>query len=433
VHGAVVPTAPRGGVLRQAGFRLLWLANGAGDVAQQVSALALSVTAVLVLDATPIQVGLLTALGFGANLVLAIPAGVWVDRWQKKRVLVGADLLRAAAVATVPVAHVFGVLTLAQLMVVAAATSVAAVLFDTAHTSVLPVLVSREHVAEANARLQTTDNVVGVVGPGLAGQALRLTSGPALYLVTAVMQLTAALLVSRLQVHEPALTHEDREPFWPALRTGLRYVLGHPVLRSFTLVNAAINLGAGMFMAVLPVFLLRDLAVPPSTLGLLYSAGSIGGVLGSLVALRLGRRVGEIRTKVLTTCALPAAFAAAPLSTLLPGGPVPVLAAGEFGFGLLIVIGAVSTAGVRARTTPARLMGRVASAGRFVTQGAVPVGALLAGASSTVLGNVGGLWTAAGLAGVGGLLALCSPLRTMRGLPAHLEAAGMLTPRPPPR
>ena len=193
-------SARRCSVLRHSGFQRLWLANLAGNVGQQFSALALSVTAVLVLDASALQVGLITALSNAGALVFGLPVGVWVDRWRKKPVLVASDAVRALAVLSVPVAYAVGVLTIQQLMVVAAVLGTAAVFFDTAHTSVLPVLVSRERVSEANARLQTSDTTMSVVGPGIAGQLLRVTSGPALYLVTAAMHVISTALVAVMPV-----------------------------------------------------------------------------------------------------------------------------------------------------------------------------------------------------------------------------------------
>jgi MFS family permease len=415
-------------VLRHPGFRLLWLANLAGDLGQQFSTLALSVTAVLVLHAGPLDLGLINALAFAPNLVLSLPAGVWVDRWRRKRVLALADACRGVAVATIPVAYVLHSLTTVHLMVVAAAAGTASVFFDTAHTSVLPALVSRERVSEANARLQTSDTTVGTVGPGVAGQLLRLTSGPALYLVTSAMHLLSTLLILRMPVDERRQPLRARDPFWPALRTGLAFVATHPILRTFTLSNAAINLGAGVFFTIVPLYVLRDLHVGAATYGLVVSIGSTGGIAGSLLALRIRRSLGEIRTKVVSNCAVPLAFAAMPLAGLT-SVPLVLLGVSEFLFGLFITVGLVSATGVRARVTPDHLMGRVSAASRFVTQGAIPVGALLAGAVAASAGNEAALWFAGSLAAVGAVITLVSPIRSMRDLPAaaHAPSAAQVT------
>lgn len=408
-------------MLGQVGFRRLWVANVCGDLGEQFSKLALTVTAVLVLHATAWQIGLITALGYGANLAVGLPGGVWVDRWRKKPVLVAADLCRAAAVASVPAAYLMHGLTVGQLMVVAALVGTANVFFETAHTSVLPVLVSREYVSEANARLQTSDTTMAVVGPGLAGQILRAVNGPLLYLVTAAMHLASSLLVSAMPVHEPTVHRSERDRFWPSLRAGLTFVLRHPVLRTFLLSNAAVNLGAGVFMAVVPIYALRDLHIGATTYGLVLAIGSVGGIIGSFVALPVQRAVGEIRAKVLATGAIPLAFLLMPAAAHTPR-PSLVVGVAEFLFGLIITVSAVSATGARAKATPHRLLGRTAAASRFVTLGAIPIGALAAGTLATHAGLSVSLWLAVGLAALGTLACVCSPLLGMRELPAHLEA-----------
>jgi MFS family permease len=410
------------GLLRHTGFQRLWLANLAGDVGQQFSGLALSVTAVLVLRASASQVGVITALSSAGALLLGLPVGVWIDRWRKKPVLVASDAVRALAVLSVPIAHAADELTIGQLMVVAGVLGVAAVFFDTAHTSVLPVLVSRERVSEANARLQTSDTTMGVVGPGVAGQLLRITSGPALYLVTAGMHLVSTVLVAAMPVQERATHRGSREPFVASLTTGLRFVVGHPVLRTFMSTNAAVNVGAGIFLTIVPIYVLRDLAITPQAYGLVVSVGATGGIVGSLIALRVKRRVGEIRTKVLGHHVMPVAFALVPLASATSLPAVVFVGAAEFLAGLVLTISSVSSTGVRAKVTPLPLMGRVSAASRFVTFGATPVGALLAGALAGHWGHRDTLWVAVGFAGLGSLLALLSPLRGLRDLPADLEA-----------
>ena len=417
------PSARTSGLLRHSGFQRLWLANLAGDVGQQFSGLALSVTAVLVLHASASQVGAITALSSAGALLLGLPVGVWIDRWRKKPVLVASDAVRALAVLTVPIAYAAEALTIGQLMVVAGVLGVAAVFFDTAHTSVLPVLVSRERVSEANARLQTSDTTMSVVGPGVAGQLLRITSGPALYLVTAGMHLASTVLVAAMPVQERATDRGSREPFVASLTTGLRFVVGHPVLRTFMSTNAAVNVGAGIFLTIVPIYVLRDLAVTPQAYGLVVSVGATGGIVGSLIALRVKRRVGEIRTKVLGHYVIPVAFALIPLASATPVPPVVFVGAAEFVAGLVLTTSSVSSTGVRAAVTPLPLMGRVSAASRFVTFGATPVGALLAGTIAGPWGHRNTLWVAVGFAGLGALLALISPLRGLRDLPAHLEAA----------
>jgi len=189
----------------------------------------LSVTAVLVLHAAAFQVAVVTALDLGAYLVFGMPVGVLVDRWRRRPVLIAAELVRAAAILSIPLVYLAGGLNIWQVMVVAAFVSTAGVFFNTAHTTILPSLVGRDQVSEANARLQTSDTTMRVVGPALAGQILRITTGPILYAATAVMSLVSAGLITTIKVAEttPAKGlgssgRHDTLNFgsWGVLRTG---------------------------------------------------------------------------------------------------------------------------------------------------------------------------------------------------------------------
>ena len=410
------------GVLAVPRFRLLWSSNFANDIGDQLARLALSVTAVLALHASTFQVGVITALGSVAYLVLGIPIGVWVDRWPRRPVLIAADLLRAVVILSVPVSYLLGDLTIAQLMVVAAVVSVAAVFFDTAHTSILPVLVGRDQVAEANARLQTSDTMMRVVGPGIGGQLLRVTAGPLLYFVTAATSLLSVGLLAFMRVDEPRPSRAEQPPFFSSLKTGISYVVGHPVLRTFMFVAASINLGAGIMMAVLPVFVFRDLAMSPAVYGLAISIGGIGGIVGSLIGMQVRARLGELRSMRWSQGLLPLAALALTSAAVVPRSDGPyLLGADEFVFGLVLVVHTICSTGIRARVTPLDLMGRVSAASRFVTIGSVPIGALLGGWLGTTLGSTGALICAAGLMAAAPIITKLSPIGRLRSVPPEWE------------
>lgn len=411
------------GVVAGEAFRRLWFSGLANDFGDEFARLALSVTSVLVLHASSFQVGLIAALGRSAYLLFGIPIGVWVDRWFKRPVLIAAELVRAVAVVSIPVAYVMGTLSIWQVMVVSALVSVADVFFDTAHTSVLPSLVGRDQVSEANARLQTSDATMGVVGPAAAGQLLRLVSGPVLYITAGVTSLISAGLLGTMKVHEPAPANKrDRESFRSSLKIGIGYVITHPALRTFMCTSAAINLGAGMFMAVLPLLVLRDLALTPQVYGLALGIGGLGGIVGSLVGLPIRNRFGEVRTMLLMQCGMPFAFAILPLAVVVSVPPVLLVGLSEVLFGSLTIIHVISSTGIRAKVTPHHLMGRVTAASRFVTLGAVPVGALIGGAVGGWLGHPGTVLVAAGLAATAPIILLTSPLGRLRTVPEQWEA-----------
>ena len=141
---------------RHRDFRQLWAAETVSQLGTQVTLVALPVVAVTLLDATAFEMGVLTALETAAFLVIGLPAGAWVDRWRRKRVLVVNDLVRAVALATLPLAWLLDVLSLPQLFAVAAVTGTATVFFDVAYQSYLPALVAPGPATWAPARLASS-------------------------------------------------------------------------------------------------------------------------------------------------------------------------------------------------------------------------------------------------------------------------------------
>lgn len=407
------------GVHRLSDFRRLWASNLSQEVGRQVGVLALSVTAIVVLKASAWQVGVLTALGNSAYLLIGLPAGVWVDRWRKRPVLVTADVVRALAMASVPVAYLGGGLTIAHLMVVAAVMSFSMVFSDTAQTAFLPRIVGPENVSEATARLQSTDTTMRVVGPGLAALLLVRMAAPYLYVVSAVAAAVSALTITRMKAPEPASAGRDHQPFWPAVRSGISFVVTHPALRVLMSTAAFINLGAGVFAALATLIALDDFEVPPEQFGLAVSVAGAGGIVGAVVGLRIKRALGEIRTVLVCCCSLPLAALILPLGYVVPAPEVLFVALSDFFFGLIVVTSSISSTGLRAQVTPLDMMGRVSSASRFVTLGALPLGALTGGLLGEALSHGQAILFAPLSMSIAAILFLTSPLRGHRNLPEH--------------
>src|ERR1700674_4126968 len=167
-----------GKLWRDRDFLKLWGGQGISELGSQVSQVALPTVAILLLHATPFQVGLLAAFEFLAFPVLGLFAGVWVDRLRRRRIMIACDLGRMLALASVPVAFAFSVLTIPQLYVVGLITGVGTVFFDVAYQSYLPSLISRTDLVEGNTKLQVTGSVAQMAGPALAGLLIQLV-GPA--------------------------------------------------------------------------------------------------------------------------------------------------------------------------------------------------------------------------------------------------------------
>lgn len=393
-------------------FRRLWLGQTVSVLGSQVTALALPLAAVLVVHASTFQVGLLTTATYTAFLGIGLPVGVWVDRLRRRPVMIGADLLRAAVLVSVPVAAALGDLTLAQLYLVALIHGAGTVFFDVAYMSYLPGLVGRERLVEGNAKLQVSQSVAQVSGPTLGGFLVGLLTAPVAFLADAASFLVSVASVITIRQPEPAPKRPEARSLRRETGEGLRFVFGHPVLRMIAGATATDNLFTSAFMAIAVVFLVRQVGLSAGLIGVLSSAAAAGGVVGAFSATWLARRMGSARIIWL------ALGSSAPFALLVPltfpGPGLALYAGGAFAMSLGAIVYNVNQASFRQMLCPTRLLGRVNATMRFVVWGTLPVGGLLGGLLGGWLGNRGGLWVAVAGIALSPLWLIVSPLRGMR-------------------
>ncbi len=413
-------TRPRGGLLRQHDFRQLFLGDSVSQVGTQMTVLALPVLAVQVLDATAFEMGLLATFEFLAFLVIGLPAGAWVDRWRKQRVLVANDLVRAVAIGTLPLAWLLDVLTLGQLLVVALLIGVCTVFFDVAYQSYLPDLVEPDQIAEGNAKLQAAQSVAMAGGPALAGGAIKLVGAPLTLGLDALSFVGSALLIRRIRhVDTPPPRHE-RRPLLDEIREGLSFVLHHPLLLRITACTSLSNLFSSMTGALLVLYALRDLDLGAGRLGVAMGLGSVGGLLGALSTTRVTGIVGEGRAIPLAALLfLPAGLPLPLAGTVIE--PMVAVTASSFLTSFAVVLYNVTQVSFRQRLCPRPLLGRMNASIRFVVWGTMPVGGFLGGVLGTAVGVREVFWLALGGTAVAVLPVVLSPLIGMRDLPRELD------------
>jgi MFS family permease len=382
--------------------------------------LAVPIIAVQLLHAGAFQMGVLEAAQMLAFLLIGLPAGAWVDRWRKKRVIVWGDLVRGALLLTLPVAWLLDTLTLGQLYVVAFATGCVTVFFDVANQSYLPEIVDGDQLGDANSKLQASQQTAIVAGPALAAAAIRWVGAPLTVAVTSVCMALSSLLVSRVRHAEDAPDPAARKPLRTEIREGLAFVLRHPLLRRITACTAISNFGSSATGALFIIYVLRELGLAETTLGLIFSVAAVGGLLGALSASRFARLVGEGRAIPLASLLMAASAFAVPLASVLP--PVPVLMVGWFLVSWSVVVYNVTQVSFRQRLCPKPLLGRMNASIRFLVWGPMPIGALMGGLLGETLGITRALWVLAGLATVAAAPVVFSPLLTMRELPRELDA-----------
>ena len=399
-------------------FHLLWGGETVSQVGSQVSQLALPLVAVTTLHASVFQVGLLEASSTLAFLLVGLPAGAWVDRLRRRPVLIAADIGRMLAFGSIPATAAVGLLSIVQLYAVALVGGVLTVFFDVAYQSYLPALVGRERLVASNARLQTSESLAQVAGPSIAGWLVQAIGGPYAVALDAGSFAVSAGAVGAIGLPEPAPSRAGRGR--GALRReigeGLRFVVRHPILRAIAGTTSTANLFGNVAMAVAVVFLVRTVHLHSGEIGLLFAAGSVGGVLGALSASGLAHRFGGARV---TIAAILVSSVGGLLLPLTHGGPgATVFAAGMFLTSFGAVVYNVNQVSFRQRLCPPELLGRMNATMRFVVWGTIPIGGVVGGALGAAIGTRSTLWVGAGGACLAVLWLLASPLGAMRDYPA---------------
>ncbi len=425
------PPAQRESLFRHHDFRQLWMGDTVSVFGMQFVGLALPLLAVQVLHADAFEMGVLAMLESLAFLLISLPAGAWVDRWRKKRVLIAGDLLRAGLLLTIPAAWLLDVLTMEQLFVVAFALGCLTVFFDVANQSYLPEIVDSDRISDGNGKLQASQQTAMVVGPAAAGALVRLVGGPLTIAVTSVCMALSSLFVSRIRHEEQAPDRASRRPLAVEIKEGMAFVLGHPLLRRIVACTGLSNLASSAIFALFVLYAVRTLGLSETTLGLVLSAAAAGGLLGAVSSDRFGRLVGEGRAIPLAALLGGVAIFAIPLASVLPA--LPTLVVGQFVTSWAVVVYNIAQVSFRQRLCPRPLLGRMNASIRFLVWGPMPVGAFLGGllgrdpgeATSLerlAVGLVPTLWIFSAVALAAALPVLLSPLVGMRQLPRSLDA-----------
>ncbi|MFG3420759.1 MFS transporter [Micromonospora sp. NPDC048063] len=415
------PGVRRGGLLRHRDFRLLWAGQTASAVGSNVTTVALPLVAVTVLDAGAFGVAVLTAASWLPWLLVGLPVGAWVDRLPRRPLMIACDLVCAALFLSVPVAALLGVLTVGQLLVVALGAGLARVFFETADQVYLPVLLRPEQVPEGNAKLQATQTASYVLGPGLAGGVAQLAGAVTALLLDALSFLFSAVCLLRIRtVEEPPGRVRRSRSLRREIGEGIRFVARDPYLRALTVFGAASNVGLVGYQAVLVVFLVREARLAPASVGALVAVMSLGGIVGALLATRLGRRIGTARALLLAGALSGPPALLIPLAG--PGSALVLPAVGGMLLSLGVAVGNVIKGSFRQTYTPHHLLGRVTVSMQMLNYGTIPLAALLAGAVGAAYGTGTAIAVMTGWLALTPVILLVGPLRRRRDLPAAPEA-----------
>ena len=413
-------TLSEGDLLRNPGYRRLWTSIFTSTFGAQIQMLALPLTAALLLEATPTQMGLLSAMEIAPFVLFSLPGGVWLDRVRKLPVYVVGETLIGLILATVPLAWWLGWLSMPWMYLVGFVIGTVHTVAGSAGQIVLTQVVPRDRLVEAHAKNALANSGAEVAGPGVAGLLIKLLGAPVALLVNAALLIASALILRGVPAQEepPAAAgaadgRSVVQAFWADLREGLRFVCGHPILIALAVAMGLWQMAHYAAVVVQILMATRVLGLGEQAIGLSYIGLGIGTVTASILGRRISARLGPGPCMMLGMVITGAGWlilAAAPATAVGAWGFAAMLTC--FGVGAVFIF--INFLALRQAVTPPALLGRMTATMRWLTLLAAGPGALFGG----WLGEHLGLRSALVFAGLTSLLlaAACWRVPRLRGL-----------------
>ncbi len=392
-------------------FRLLLTAVGVSAVGSRITRTALPMAAILLLGASPLQLGWLSVLGVLPGALVAWWAGAWIDRRSRRAVMIGADWARAILIASVPAVALLGTLTLAHLGVVAALVCIATVLFEIADHAYLPVIVPSGYLVQANSKRETIDALAEISGPPLGGALVQWLTAPFALAIDACSFVASAVLIGRVRASEKlpearvAPQLRAQTSLLLEAREGAALVWRHPLLRPLFLSTTLLTFFMSFMASLYTLFALETLQLSPGVLGVVIGCGGIGALAGAAAAPALVRRIGLARTPLVALLLGGLGQVFIPLAPADPiVGPVFLIASQFFGDGLLTIY-LITETSLRQRSIATESLGRAAAVWKMAASIVSPAGMMLGAVLAAQAGIRVALWVL-----VGGAIAAATPL-----------------------
>lgn len=372
---------------RHRDFQRLWLGQTISEIGSRITREGIPLTAVLTLDASPMQMGALASLHGISALLAGATAGSAADRWRRRPILIAADLGRALVLISVPLAAAFGFLSMWQLYAVVFVTGVLTIFFDVAYQSYLPSLVPRGQLLEGNSKLAISAGAAEVLGPGLTGALVQTLTAPRAILLDSLSFLVSAVSILLIRTPEPRPVSRPHGSPLAELSAGRRYVAANPVLRALFFRAVTFALFIGFYSTLYVLYAISELGLSPVMLGIVVALGGVGNLVGAAISERLSRRIplgfiliGCSVLTAVTTVLIPLAHGPAVVAALYLG-------AAQLLGDIAYPIYHVHELTLRQRMAPPEILGRVNACMHLAFKGVWPIGALLGGVLGTTIGT----------------------------------------------
>ena len=401
---------------RHRNFMLLWTGQTVSETGSAVTTVALPLIAVAVLKASAFEVGLLAAATYFAFSLIALPAGVVVDRLAKRKIMMWCDGARLLIVGTIPMFAALHILALWQLFAVALITGVFTVFFDVSYQSYVPSIVDGPQLIDGFGKLGASASFAQVSGRGTAAGLVAVIGAAEALIVDALSYAVSFVCLLSIRGRESGSDSSKRSigQLKADIVSGIPFLWNHPVLRKTTAYAAIGNLFIAMQISLNILFLIRVLNVRPSLAALLTALSSLGGIIGGMSSRPITRRVGSARIMWFSALILDAPSLVLPLAE--PGFLVILFVIGYAASSFAFSIFGAAQLSYRQSVCPPEKRGKMNAASRWVTWGILPFGGLLGGALGSGIGIRNSEWIAFAGAWLAGFFLFFSPLRRVRDI-----------------
>ncbi|GAA2170166.1 MULTISPECIES: MFS transporter [Glycomyces] len=402
-------------MFRNPDYRKIFVSVGASQIGLQVAYFSISIIAVVVLDLSESQIGVLYAMDQIALVMFGLLVGVWVDRLRDKPIIVTSEILRAVVMVSVPVAWALDALATWHVFAAMFLLGLTSVFFDVAQSSYVPRLIDNKRLASGNSRIQGIRSASDTGGPLAAGPLVSLLTAPVAIVVAVVSFAVSAFSVARIQYREEEPERPEKPHLGAEVVQGVKFIFRDSMLRSILLVSAWCNLSVGAFQAMLMVFLIREADQSSEVAGFVLAGSGVGGVLGAMLVGRISKKAGVGPTAIAALALSGPGMAIVAASG--PGWGAAVAFVGQVVYVAAIVVFNVNVISYRQAVTPDDMQGRVGATQRVICWAGLAVGSIVGGFTGDLFSARTALLIAAAMLFAGSLPLLRTPLRKLKEIP----------------
>ncbi len=408
----------RSSLWSNADFIRFWTGETIANFGGHLGAIALPIIAAVTLGATPFEMGLLSASTQLPRMVVGIFAGTWVDQRKRRPIMIWVNVARAATLLMIPITSLFGILTFPLLLTVSILLGIFGIVFDSAWSAMVPNLVDREDLADANGKLWASMSLAQIVGPALAGTLIAWLTGPNVLALTSIALLVAAWYMKQIQRPEPDVqpsVHAGPAEMIRNIREGYAELVRNPVVRPLTTTLVGISFGSGVFAAVFVLFLTNTLELTTRGIGGVYAVGGLGALAGSIVAAPLAKRFGYGRIIAIGPFIQGGCNLLFTVAVFTQNFGIALVSLGSLVGWIFLQAYDINRFSLRQAVTRPNLMGRVASSTMTLIAAATMLGSLIGG-------TVGEIWGIAPALALGALTQIAAGFLTLKSpVPAIIE------------